>query len=234
MTRKLPNFTILLLVLTMLAGITDGQETRRFMNPSNVPMEGASPTDFVPGGWRIEKQIEGDLNGDSKPDVVLELIESLAPTRGDAPNERYRALFILMRTETGKLSRIAVADRLLRCSTCFGMLAGPEGGEPDIKILRGVIIINHLWGSRESVESTLRFRYDSQLKRVVLIGEDIKTRDRLLGTTISESSNYLTGVKITEGKCYDERRKQVVNIPPKRESIPMIKKFLEEIDYEDY
>jgi hypothetical protein len=211
---------------------SSAQDERRFIDLSQVPVEDASPTDFVPRGWVIEKQVSGDLNEDSRPDVVLELIEDLPPLAGGEPHDRYRAMLVLM--GEGKLHRVAAADRLLRCSTCFGALAGPNGGEPDIKIARGVIIVNHLWGSRESVDSTQRFRYDPQLRRFVLIGEDIENRDRDNGTGTHESSNYLTGVKIVEKYRYDERLDHDVQVSTSRQRVPKIRRFLEDIDYEKY
>ncbi len=215
-------------------GWASGEEGRRFIDASKLLQEGVSVSDFVPSGWRIESAISGDLNGDARPDTVLELIEDLPPTANGMPNERYRALLVLIQTATGRLQRIAAAERLLRCSTCFGMLAGPEGGGAEIKVDKGVIIVSELWGSREMIHATLRFRYDPSSNHVVLIGEDIERYDRATGARLRESSNFLTGIKLTEGKRYDEQQDRLTKIPVQRQRIPRIQRFIDDIDYEDY
>ncbi len=201
---------------------------------SRLPQNGALASDFVPEGWQIESAISGDLNSDGKPDTVLTLIEALPAKVGDVPNERYRALVVLLQTKTGKLQRVAVATRLLRCSTCYGMLAGPNGGEPVIRIVKGVIIIEELWGSRETAQVTLRFRYDLSSKRLVLIGEDINRTDRATGANSYESRNFLTGIKLTEGVQYDTQQNRLTENSPKKQRLPKIKRFIEDVDYEDF
>jgi hypothetical protein len=201
---------------------------------SRLPQNGALASDFVPVGWRIESAISGDLNSDGKPDTVLRLIEALPAKVDDVPNERYRALVVLFQTKTGKLQRVAVATRLLRCSTCYGMLAGPNGGEPVIRIVKGVIIIEELWGSRETAQIILRFRYDPSSKRLVLIGEDINRADRATGAHSYESSNFLTGIKLMEGVEYNTQQNRLTESSPKKQRLPKIKRFIEDVDYEDF
>ncbi len=89
--------------------------------------------------------------------MLPQLIEDLLTT-----DNRHRALLVLVRMENGALRRIAAADRLLFCTNCFGVLAGPDGGSPPaVKISNGVIIVNHLWGSNEATDHAQRFRYDA-------------------------------------------------------------------------
>src|SRR6185503_1137389 len=91
----------------------------------------------------------------------------------------------------------AATTRLLLCSTCAGMLGDPAGGgNIQINIQRNVIVISQQSGSRFAYDQTLRFRYDSATKRFLLIGEDFENRDRATGTTVKESTNHLTGLKI--------------------------------------
>jgi hypothetical protein len=117
--------------------------------------------------------------------------------------------------------RLAAADKLLFCTTCFGMLSGL----PVVKISNGVLIVNHLWGSREMSESTQRFRFDSKLKRFVMIGEDYEETDRGEGTSVRKSSNYLTGVKIIENSVLI--RKEIwLKFLPRNNAFPNNKRFL--------
>ncbi len=209
------------------ATTASAQDERRFINLSQVPKEGKSLTDFVPPGWKIEEQIEGDLNADATPDIVLQLIEDLPAETDGTDNTRYRALLVIAKMENDLYFRLAAADKLLFCTTCFGVL----NGVPVVKISNGVIIINHLWGSREMSENTQRFRFDPKLKRFVLIGEDLEETDGGEGTSVRESSNYLTGVKIIEKSRLDKKG-NMVKVSTTKQRISKQQKFFEDIDYE--
>jgi hypothetical protein len=230
--RRLLVLIALVLAVMMFAGTSRAQEeARRFIDLKQVAVEGSSVQDFVPRGWKIEGQTDGDLNGDSKPDTALKLIEDLPEETADgALNIRYRALLVLLRMENGKLHRAAAADRLLQCTGCGGMLGNPGGG--DITIEKGVLIISQLSGSRESTDLTQRFRYDPALKRFVLIGEDIVNSDRLTGESENLSSNYLTGVKIIKKTRYDQKNDREVVVSSRTQRIPARKRFIEDVDYE--
>lgn len=230
-------FVIVFLIST-LSGLTSGahgQDERRFIDLSGVAAEGDSAKAFAPKGWVVEEEVTGDLNGDSKPDVVVKLIEDKpAEDKDGIPLERYRALLVLLRTDGGKLRRAATADRLLMCTTCGGMLSDPSGANVQVEITKGVIVIDQLRGSREAVNTTLRFRHDARLNRFVLIGEDVETRDRATGATTRESSNFLTGVKLTEKYRYDERTDKEALVSKQRQRLTGAKRFIEDIDFESY
>ncbi|WP_020564199.1 hypothetical protein [Methylosarcina fibrata] len=205
------------------------------IDESWIPIESARPADFVPAGWSIEESLQQDLNGDGKTDAVLELIETLPHgTEEETPPERTRALAVLLQTPVGGYRRIALAGRLLRCTACFGALAGPEGGGAEIKVVKGVIVVEETWGSRETVTTRLRFRYDAASGRIVLIGEDIETFDRATGAGRRESRNCLTGVQLTETLRYDPKRDRLVAVSAKKRRIPKVKRFIDEIDYRSY
>jgi hypothetical protein len=211
------------------------EEDRHIIDESKLPVDGTLMTDFVSAGWQIESVIQGDLNGDIKPDVVLELIESLPQMQGEGISpERNRALVILLQTEVGGFHRVAVARQLLRCVTCFGTIAGAEGGGAEIKVTKRVILVEELWGSRETVNTRLRFRYDSELRRVVLIGEDIERFDRATGSRLRESSNLLAGIKLTEAERYDEKLDRLIKVDTKKQHIPKNKRFIEDINYKEF
>jgi len=228
--KRLPCLFIGLLILALYAGLAQAQGARRFIDLSKIPAEGASLKDFVPSGWLIEKQVEGDLDKDTKADVVLELIEDKPDQVQGVSQARYRALLVLTRTEGGRLRLFAAGDRLLRCTTCFGLLTT----SPRIEIIKGVIIVNHLYGSSDSVNYTLRFRYEPALKRMLLIGEDIKSSDRLTGASTLESTNYLTGQKTIESTQYNQKQERDILKSQSKMTVARVKKFLEQIDYENY
>ena len=91
------------------------QEKSTTIDKSLIPGEANDISKFVPKDWKIEEQLKGDLNGDTTPDYVLELIEDkLAKDKDDNPIDRARALVIVLQSGSGKLSRAAVAAKLLK------------------------------------------------------------------------------------------------------------------------
>jgi hypothetical protein len=228
--------TLLLLLHALSAGATalafrqDG--ARRFLSPQLVPAEGRTAADFMPRGWVNEEEVTGDLNGDGLPDVARRIIEDLPVEIDGVWNERYRALVVLFGKKGGGFERAAVASKLLSCSTCAGMLGDPAGGNLSLEIKNGVLNVSQLSGSREATDLTQRFRYDSRLKRFLLIGEDIETHDRILGHSQSESSNYLTGVRITKKHRVLRKNGDPVLVSTATKKIAATRRFIEDVDYE--
>jgi hypothetical protein len=192
-------FPFFLVILTVLVLPTVGvaQEDRVTIDQSQVPAEGSSPKDFVPRGWKIEKQVTGDLNGDALPDFVLKLVEDkpAADKDGDA-TERQRALVIVLRNGNGRLVRAGVAGKLLQCTRCGGAFYGVVESPANIKIQKGALIVDQDHGSRDVTKTTYRFRYDPETQIFALIGFDFSDSDRLTGRVVSESTNYLTGTRV--------------------------------------
>ena len=210
------------------------QKTYRTIDMSRIPLTGNTVKDFVPHGWVIEEQYEGDLNADSKPDVVLRLIEAKPKNNTDGtPNELFRALIVLFRTDSGKLERAGVGPRLIYCTICGGALGDPEGGNISIVIQKGVLSVSQLSGSRESTDLTLRFRFDSIPRRFVMIGKDVETTDRIEGTTTLVSTNYLTGLQLEQNFKYDANKDAKTPLSTKRTRVPLQKKFMEDVDYDE-
>jgi hypothetical protein len=93
-----------------------------------------------------------------------------------------------------------------------------------------VIIIKQDHGSREVTSETYRFRFDPLTERFPLIGMDIGVYDRMTGTSSDESTNFLTGVKITTIKRYDEKKDAHVTVSGKRERVAAKKSFIEDVE----
>jgi hypothetical protein len=198
---------------------------------SQVPQEGKAPRDFVPTGWTIEATTRGDLDKNGKEDVVLELVQEGKGEQEDDLTDRSRALLVLL-TEGGKLRRAGASNRLLYCIGCQGMMGSGRGGVT--KIQKGVLLVSQLRGSRETVYTVLRFRYDPKERRFVLIGEDVELTDRALGTTTLTSTNLLTGAKITEQRQYDEKQDKERLVSSKKETVPVQRRYLEDVDISSY
>jgi hypothetical protein len=152
----------------------------------NIPAKGKVIEDFILAGWTLEDRTAGDLNGDGKDDLVLRVIKS--GKSGDRP----RSLVVLLNTKTG-WQRLAVADNLLLCDICGGML-----GSIRMQIRKQVLITNQLVGSRNAIDISHRFWIDRKSGKLVCIGEDLNPYDRANGNSITDSRNFLTGKRIIQ------------------------------------
>jgi hypothetical protein len=232
--RKLKILTGLLFIL-ILAPVVKAQDDTP--PDINVPASAASPEKFVPRGWRIETEdddkLTGDLNGDGKEDRLLRLVEDKPLTApDDTPNTRYRALVILLAKDGGGFTSSVATTRLLLCSTCAGMLGDPSGGgNIQINIQRNVIVVSQQSGSRFAYDKTLRFRFDPATKRFLLIGEDFENNDRATGAITRESSNYLTGLKITSKYRITKDGGDEKLVSKVETKVARSQKFIEDIDY---
>lgn len=214
---------------------TAAQETRHALDAKLVPMSGATTQAFIPKGWKAQDEVTGDLNGDGLPDAVLQLIED-KPARDakDEYQERQRAMLILFKTADGKYTRAAVANKLLMCASCGGMLGGAGGDAPgaDVKIEKGVLIVSQLSGSREATDLLQRFRYDPAAQKFWLIGQDITNVDRLTGASEQVSTNFLTGKQITERRKINSKTEKEVLLSKQTKVVPKTRKTIEQVDYE--
>jgi hypothetical protein len=217
------RFGVIVICSIAFAALGAAQESET-INKSLIPIQANDLNKFVPRGWKIEKKLTADLNGDSLPDFALKLVENKPEKdQGGDPTERSRALVIVLQNQDGKLTRAGVADKLLQCTRCGGAFYGVVESPANVKIERGVIIVQQDHGSRDLTNTTYRFRYDPDTQRFVLIGFDFADADRLTGNDTSESTNYLTGIrKVSRGKGVTSS------------TIPRTKIFLDDVDYERF
>jgi len=208
--------------LLLLPPFSFGQGPAR-IEKSRIPAEAGSIQTFVPAGWKIEEQVTGDLNGDSVPDYAVKLVEDKpAKDSDDVATERQRALVIVVQQQGGKLSRAAVADRLLQCTRCGGSFYGVSESPANVKIEKGVIVVDQDHGSRNLTNTYYRFRYDPGSRQFVLIGFDYADADRATAQVVSESINYLTGVRTVFRSKGNRDVKSSSKIPVKKISIEQV------------
>ena len=194
-----------LLSFTLSAIAQDGK-----IYVSNMPASGDRPAAFAPVGWKVEDTVKGDLSGDGKPDYAIKLVED-KPVKQDEPSDSERALVVAF-SDGANLKRIAVATKLLQCTSCGGAFYGVMPAPADVSIEKGVLVIENEHGSRDVSRSTFRFRYDPGSGSFVLIGYDYTDNDRLTGAVTTESTNYLTGSRVTtlsKGKRTTTKRSKV-------------------------
>ena len=226
MQRLIP--CVLAAAFLTLPPLSFGQEARPLIDKKRIPAAGAEAKSFVPPGWKIEEQIAGDLNADGLADIVLKLVEDKPATDNEGvATERSRALVILFRGQDDKLTRAAVVGRLLQCTRCGGAFYGVSESPANVQIERGGLSVDQDHGSRNLTNTNYRFRYDAPSLQLVLIGFDYADADRATANVISESSNYLTGVRITTRGKGDRDLKSRTTFVKKKISI-------EAVDYEKF
>ena len=204
-------------------------QTGAKLDAAKLPQTAATVREFIPQGWEVEAQIVGDLNRDLLPDIAVTLVESMpANADKDNPPERERALLILFKSTEGNLYRAALATKVLACTRCGGAFYGVSETPTTVEIKNGVIVIQQDYGSRELTKETFRFRYDPDIQRFVLIGTDVETHDRLTGDGSTESTNFLTGVKlITKTKLTEQAGKKTLSNV--KQQVSRDKKFIEDV-----
>jgi hypothetical protein len=185
-------------LFSVLPASSFAQDDKSSFDPSKVPATAGNIAGFVPKGWKLEEDVTGDLNGDGIADHVLKLIEEKpANAKEDEMNVGNRAMVIVFADKEGKLRRAAVAPSVLQCAGCGGAFYGVSSAPANVSIKKGVIIVEQDYGSRWVSDMTFRFRFDEQPNMFILIGFDYSSRDRAAGGGASESTNYLTGTRIT-------------------------------------
>jgi len=220
-------FLIGTLLLVFLSSSVFAQDEAAKIDKSRVPAQADAPEKFAPAGWKIEKQISGDLNGDSVPDYALKLVEAKPEkdAEGD-PTERGRALVIALATKDGRLTRAGVADSLLQCTRCGGAFYGVVETPAEVTIDKGAIVVQQDHGSRNVTNTTYRFRYEPSTGKFLLIGFDLLDADRATAQVTSESINYLTGVR-------EETRSKGEKDIKARSTIPRRKIYLDDVSADD-
>ena len=218
---------LLCVLLATLSCVAFAQEEARTIDKSKVPAQADKPAQFAPAGWKVEEHVTGDLNGDSLPDYALKLVEDRAEKNSEGdPTERGRALVIALATKDGKLKRAGVAENLLQCTRCGGAFYGVVEAPANVSIDKGVVVVEQDHGSRDVTDMTYRFRYDPASQRFVLIGFDLSDVDRLTASGVTESTNYLTGVRVTtRGKGNRDTKTRTV--------IPKKTIYLDDVSSED-
>ena len=234
MSKMLTRIFTLCLLMTTCAAFASAQEEQAVLfDDSALPRTANAVEKFLPSGWMLEAQVSGDLNNDSVPDTALKLIEKpAADDDKDNPASRERVLMILFKNRQGIFERVATEKNLLQCTGCGGAFYGVMEAPADVDIAKGVLIVKQDHGSRNVTETTYRFRYNPGVKKFALIGYDMNDRDRATGETINTSTNYLTGVKITDIFQYSKKLDKEVKKSSRRIKINKPPQYLEEIDYE--
>lgn len=217
------DFTLVISAPPESASGASNDSSETLIDADRVATAGAKPEDFVPPGWKIARRIAGDLNGDGRPDQVLQLVTTTTPEVGsdtDAAPEA-QALLILF-ADGARFVREGLASKLLKSIVPQYNL--------DLKVTNGVLVVQQDYGMNDVTSLTHRFRFDSQTGRFRLLGRDAYSYTRPLSAdTVKTSDNYLTGVRlITTG--HFRRGAGEISETTKREQIPVKTVYFEDVD----
>ncbi|WP_133477443.1 hypothetical protein [Cognatilysobacter segetis] len=180
-----------------------------------LPSRAASVEAFVPRGWAIETRLDGPVDNDARPDVVLLLRDrdpknivrnaGLGVDRLDT-NPR---LLVVLAAEAGGYRRLAQSDQVIRRNT-NPVLSDPleEGG---LSLERRVLSVTSGFfssaGSWSMGSTTHKFRWQDGCMR--LIGIDERDIQRNTGATTDVSVNLLTGKVIRKSGSIENDRTNV-------------------------
>lgn len=209
----------LLLTLIFLCGASAIFGQNEFPMPAKsdypeLPKTAARAADFIPKGWTIMGEAEGDLNGDKRMDFALVIKASDAKfvTKhdglGENPFDTNPRILAILFWENDKY-------KLVQQSNSFIAMADfPTMSEPfqSVKITNGVLQFDFEmflsaggWGM-----SNQKYKFRYQKGKFELIGADKIYLRRNSGETEERSYNFLTGkVKITKGNIEGDPKDQV-------------------------
>lgn len=188
-----------------------------------IQVEGKTKESFVPQGWEIVSEAEGDLNGDKMSDAAITLglnedtKEMLDNSESSCQSPPY--IVVVLFAKAGGYKRFAANGKLYPPSC--------EDALPNLSIKNGVLTVNHNWRDGWALDTTFRFRFDATENRMMLIGYDFENYSRSnIYEGSKRSENYLTGVRIIYAKSL--KRKSSAYSEIKREKIKAAKVSFED------
>lgn len=214
--RLMKPFFLVLAALALGVSLAEAQgETP--LSIASVPQRARRAEAFAPRGWKIEKIARGDLNRDGRADAAIVLVQTKdAHVEAGVPMGRQRALVIAFRQRRG-WKRVGWSNQLLLGTRGGGAFYGMTDAPVEVSIRKGVVIVGMEFGSREVTATTHRLRWEPKRRAVYLIGMDSITRDRLNGSAIIVSANYLTGVKTTKTLAPNDDKGKVATVKVARQ-----------------
>lgn len=143
------------------------------------PLRAQAYEPYLEEGEEIEAQVDGDLNGDRRPDSAYVI-----------RTEDNRRLYIVLSYATEVDIGFEAPEEL--------ELDPYPLGPADMAISRGVLVFKDLTGGTTAIASTRRYRFDKDGGHMRLIGLDATLYSRTYAHDGFELSwNYLTGDVIT-------------------------------------
>ncbi len=210
------NRILIILEIALCLLLTTYEGFAKTVSPPEFPQNAESAEGFIPKGYRILEDAEGDLNGDGIPDeamvITLESSEGEEQYNLDSLESYERFLVILFRDGDHYVLK-DTNSRCIWCKNCGGVFGDPFSG---LTIKRQVLTISHYGGSNWRWAFDRKFRY--QNNDFYLIGAtdhsfwcvDFCDKYKDFGATNYTDVNFLTGQRyrmtITED-CKSKKEK---------------------------
>jgi hypothetical protein len=175
-----------------------------------MPMTAKAPEGFAPKGWEIDAVEKGDLNGDKIDDAAIVMTKPEV-MENDTLKESAKRFLVLAFGDGSQFKRTAFSDE-----AAFDKDEGGAMGDPfqELKIEKGIVIINYYGGSAWRWGITQRYR--CQQNRWMLIGntfEGFHATDPNETGSVTDT-NLSTGfVQRTDAGIEDENGRKK---PPKK------------------
>ncbi|MBI2443887.1 MAG: hypothetical protein HYV42_01430 [Candidatus Magasanikbacteria bacterium] len=182
--------------------------TRQTETPKN-----SLPESFIPAGYEVMKQAEGDLNSDGRADVALALKHKSEPDEVAEESDAPRRLLVVLFGKTGG----GYEQSFSNANMILGVGSGGVFGDPfqELRIEDGRLAIIHYGGSsqRWGIENYLRFRGDNWL----VIKQIETTEDLRDGTSTETIKDYERGENIkktTDAAGETTEKKSALSVRP--------------------
>ncbi len=178
----------------------------------SLPNEANSASALVPEGWMLERELRGDLNKDTVPDLLL-VLRMTDPANvvvdeggSGAPqvDTNPRMLAVAFATADGRSFSTVLANHTLIPRHSDARMDDPLG---DVEVINGTVRVGlGIWMSSGGwTTANRKFTFRHQEGCFKLIGYDETEVQRNAGTMSTISVNYLTSkAKISEGNLSDD------------------------------
>jgi hypothetical protein len=150
-------FLLSLLISGSLVSIAQEQKI-------TMPMTAKAPEGFAPKGWEIDAVEKGDLNGDKIDDAAIVMTKPEV-MENDTLKESSKRFLVLAVGDGSQFKRTAFSDEAALDKDEGGAMGDPF---QELKIEKGIVIINYYGGSAWRWGITQRYRW--QQNRWILIG----------------------------------------------------------------
>jgi hypothetical protein len=181
---------------------------------ASIPLKSPAAKGFVPGGWYLEKSVEGDLNGDGRTDLALIIRQNdpkLVIDNDGLGRDQYdgnpRTIVVALKQSGGGYLRIAQNDQIIPVIGS-ATIDDPidNAGDGSLIIVKGVLRLRlGFWASAGTWDMFNRtFSFRLKEARLGLIGYDNYYVHRGSGELKTVSINYLTRRKRTENGSIED------------------------------
>jgi hypothetical protein len=121
-----------------------------------IPAQAKTYEAFIPKGFEVLEEMDGDLNNDGKEDKVLALGDSIAEVQSSDMDTDPRRLLLILFKRDNAYGLACKTDKAL-----MGVHSGTMMGNPlqEFKISNGVLTIHHSGGTSWIWDYLHKFRY---------------------------------------------------------------------------